>query len=82
MIVRVVLSGCLVCSRTDRTDGGAFLYLFSRFLFPAALDCASVSAGISLGDSLPPSVSLLSGLGKALMSVKSPEKFMSYWRVM
>lgn len=81
MIVCAALNGCLF-SRTDKTDGGAFLYLFSRFRFPAGLDCAPVSAGISRGDSLPSSASLLSGLGKALMPVKSPEKFMSYLRVM
>lgn len=45
---------------TDRTDGGAFLYLFSRFLFAAGLSCAADVW--SCGDMLPSSPST-SGLG-------------------
>lgn len=68
---------------TDNTDGGAFLYLFSRFLFAAGFGCVSVAvvlADVSSGDSLPSSASLLSGLEKAVAPLKSPEKVMSYCR--
>lgn len=40
----VIVAPFVLCSLgtlTDRTDGGAFLYLFSRFLFAAGLSCAA-----------------------------------------
>lgn len=71
----------VVDSRTDRTDGGAFLYLFSRFRFAVILvGCVVVIAGdVVSGVSLPHSASLLSGLGTVLAPVKSREKGMSYY---
>lgn len=64
---------------TDRTEGGAFLYLFSRFLFVGDLgSIAAITGGVASGVSLLPSVPLLSGLGKVLGSIKSRENFMSY----
>lgn len=60
---------------TDRTEGGAFLYLFSRFLFAAGLSC--VADVWSCGDRLPSSPST-SGLGIVSEPVKSREKVMSY----
>lgn len=65
---------------TDRTDGGAFLYLFSRFLFVVVLGCVVVIAGgVVAGVSLPPSASLPSGLGRVRGPVKSRENVMSYY---
>lgn len=58
---------------TDKTDGGAFLYLFSRFRFVvglAGLVAVVVDDAVS-GVSLPHSASLLSGLGNGLAPVKS-----------
>lgn len=60
---------------TDRTEGGAFLYLFSRFLLAAGLSCAEDVW--SCGDMLPSSPSM-SGLGIVSDPVKSLEKVMSY----
>lgn len=65
---------------TESTEGGAFLYRFSRFLFGTAFECATISpeAVVSRGDSHPSSASRLSGLGKTLVPAKSPEIFASY----
>lgn len=76
-----VVNGCTKKETlTERTEGGAFLYLFSRFLLAAALGSPSASpaATISRGESQPSSASLLSGLGKAFVSVNSLENVMSY----
>lgn len=76
MIVEL-LSGWL--EHTDRTEGGAFLYLFSRFLFAAGLICAADVW--SCGDMLPSSPSI-SGLGILSEPVKSLEKVMSYCTIL
>lgn len=65
---------------TERTEGGAFLYRFSRFLLAAVFGCAPLSpeAFICRGESNPSSASRVSGLEKALGPAKSLENVMSY----
>lgn len=69
---------------TDKTDGGAFLYLFSRFRFVVGLlllGCVAVVAGDIVLEvvSLPPSASLPSELDDVLAPINSRDNVMSYW---